>query len=118
GRSLRERHTKEECGISAVKSSSSFSENNNDMVNNNNVFDSKQENGLAGPLPRRSLEIRATLKIFVEAEVFLPRPSILILEELICEVLGRPDSSHFRTRTIGAHRGADYDNPHIFLPSI
>ncbi|MED6120882.1 hypothetical protein PIB30_025036 [Stylosanthes scabra] len=25
--------------------------------------------------PRRSLEIRATLKILVEAEVFLPRPS-------------------------------------------
>ncbi|MED6130914.1 hypothetical protein PIB30_005203 [Stylosanthes scabra] len=43
--------------------------------------------------PRRSLEIRVTLKILVEAEVFLPRPSTLTLEELIREVLGRPNSS-------------------------
>ncbi|MED6206363.1 hypothetical protein PIB30_026069 [Stylosanthes scabra] len=33
--------------------------------------------------PRRSLEIRATLKILVEAEVFPHRPSTLIFEELI-----------------------------------
>ncbi|MED6158603.1 hypothetical protein PIB30_034234 [Stylosanthes scabra] len=53
----------------------------------------KHRSGLAGPPPRRSLEIRATLKILVEAEVFILCPSTLILEELICEVLGRPNSS-------------------------
>ncbi|MED6193420.1 hypothetical protein PIB30_019153 [Stylosanthes scabra] len=43
--------------------------------------------------PRRSLEIRATLKILVEAKVLLPRPNTLNLEELIRKVFGRPNSS-------------------------
>ncbi|MED6155475.1 hypothetical protein PIB30_005680 [Stylosanthes scabra] len=47
--------------------------------------------------PRRSLEIRATLKILGEAKVFIICSSTLILEELIREVLGRLNSSHFRT---------------------
>ncbi|MED6110793.1 hypothetical protein PIB30_046124, partial [Stylosanthes scabra] len=45
------------------------------------------------PPPRRSLEIRATLKILVEAEVFLLSPSTLNPEELIREALGQPNSS-------------------------
>ncbi|MED6120673.1 hypothetical protein PIB30_023139 [Stylosanthes scabra] len=46
-----------------------------------------------GSTPRRSFEIRATLKILVEAEVFIFCPSTLILEEFIREVLGWPNSS-------------------------
>ncbi|MED6206848.1 Monosaccharide-sensing protein 1 [Stylosanthes scabra] len=50
-------------------------------------------NRYARPPLRRSLEIRATLKILVEAEVFLLSPSTLNPEELIREALGRPNSS-------------------------